>query len=143
MSRTIDVYSTNKVWHVNAETGTLLRRRSGDERTAVNVNRRHSKEKWKSKGKKGGRERERGTERESLGNFLSTVNLKQAYGFSKLSNSICGLAVEKFRQFASLRAFRGFTVNFFRIFPPRDSRGLLHTSNQRHRSSISLENVPP
>lgn len=64
MSRTIDVYSTNKEWHVNAETGTLLRRRSGDERTAVNVNRRHSKEKWKSKGKKGGRERERGTERE-------------------------------------------------------------------------------
>lgn len=60
MSRTIDIYSTNKVWHVNVETGTLLRRRSGDERTAVNVNRRHSKEKWKSKGKKGeGRERER------------------------------------------------------------------------------------
>lgn len=94
------------------------------------------------RGKKGeGREKE--GQRESLGNFLSTVNLKQAYGFSKLSNSICGLVVEKFRQFASLRAFRGFTVNFFRIFPPRDSRGPLHTSNQRHRSSVSLENVPP
>lgn len=80
---------------------------------------------------------EKKRERESLRNFLSTVNLKQAYGFSKLSNSICGLAVEKFRQFASLRAFRGFTVNFFRIFPPRDSRGPLHTSNQRHRDLSS------
>lgn len=66
MSRTIDVYSTNKAWHVNAETGTLLRRRSEDERSAVNVNRRHSKEKWKSKGAKKGREKEREREFEKL-----------------------------------------------------------------------------
>ena len=113
--------------------GTLLRRRSKDEETTVNVNHRHSKKECKSKGRK-----ERDRERKSMklpqhGEFKTSVARS-----SKVGNSICGLAVEKFRQFESLPASRGFTVNFFRIFPPRDFRGPLHTAYQRQRSSVSL-----
>lgn len=87
------------------------------------------------------REEKRERERKSVklpehGEFKTSVPRS-----SKVGNSICGLAVEKFRQFESLPASRGFTVNFFRIFPPRDFRGPLHTAYQRQRSSVSLGNV--